>query len=559
MTAAGDTAAVTVRHRGLVLTVCCLSVVLGGLDSTIVTIALPAISRSLHGGIGGLQWAVAAYTVTLASFLMFSGAAADRIGRRAVLQTGLALFVLGSWLCSVAPTLGCLIAFRVIQGAGGSMLNPAALGIITNLFTDPAGRAKAIGAWDGAYGLSMVSGPLLGGLLVTMAGWRAVFCATIPAGLAAMALTALLVPESRAARPRRADPAGQLLVTALLAALAAGIICAPGWGWLSVQTAVLFTAAAAALAGLAWYEPRRRDPLIELRIFRSLPFTAAVVTAVCGIAALAGFGFLSTLYLQDIRRMTALGAGLAIWPAAAEMAVCAPLAGRVIARRGTRLPAAAAGTALAASSAILTRLTGTSSPAFLALAYSLFGIGSGILSPSITYSIMSRVPDSQAGLASGLNSCGRQLGQSLGVAVTGTVLAGSLHGPLRSGFLAAARPGWWVMAGCGAAVFVAGLVSTSRCAAHGRHARHVGTAAGARGRRRAASHARPGDLTITRVPAPSRAASPSAPARSTSGSAAGTGLDTRRKVTPQASAAAASPRQVPPESQIHDPAGRRSL
>jgi MFS family permease len=166
--AAGPPAA---RHRGLVLAVCCSSLFMVGLDNTIVNIGLPSIGRSMHAGVSGLQWTVASYTVTLASLLMFSGALADRVGRRAVFQAGLAVFVLGSWLCSQAPGLGWLIAFRVVQGAGGSMLNPAALGIITNTFTGPAERAKAIGAWDGVFGLSMALGPVLGGVLVSWAGW----------------------------------------------------------------------------------------------------------------------------------------------------------------------------------------------------------------------------------------------------------------------------------------------------------------------------------------------------------------------------------------------------
>jgi EmrB/QacA subfamily drug resistance transporter len=459
----------------LILAVCSLSVFLIGLDTTIMTIGLPAIGRSLHAGVRGLQWSVTSYTVTLASLLMFSGAAADRIGRRALLQAGLSVFILGSWLCSLAPDLPCLVAFRVVQGIGGSAMNPAALGIITNTFTDPARRAKAIGAWDSAYGLSMVLGPLAGGILVSVAGWRAIFWATIPAGLAALALTSLFAPDSRAPRPRRPDTAGQVLVTVMLAALATGIIQAPGWGWRSPGTVACFAVSAAALVALLHVEPRRADPLIQLGLFRNAPFAAASLTAVCGIAALAGFGFLSTLYLQDVRAMSALRAGLTLWPMAGEMAVCAALAGRVIARHGPRLPAVIAGTALAVSSAVLTRLTGVSSPAFLSVAYSLFGVGAGLVSPVITYGVMSGVPDGQAGLASGLNSSMRQVGQCLGVAVTGTVLAGSLHSTMQSGFLSAARAGWWLMAGCGLCVLLAGLVGGGRRLAlrrrGGRHAR----------------------------------------------------------------------------------------
>jgi EmrB/QacA subfamily drug resistance transporter len=453
------------RRPWLVLAVCALSVFLTGLDSTIVIIGLPAMGRSLHAGVSGLQWTVTAYTVTLASLLMFSGSVADRVGRRGLLQAGLAVFVLGSWLCSLAPSLPALVAFRAVQGAGASAMNPAALGIIASTFPDPAPRARAFGAWDGAYGLSMVLGPLAGGILVSAAGWRAVFWASIPVGLAALALTGLAAPDSRAPRPRRPDRAGQALVTVMLAALTTGIIQAPAWGWASPGTAALLVLAAAALAALLYLEPRRADPLVQLGLFRQPPFTAATVMAVCGTAALAGFGFLSTLYLQDARTMSPLRAGLAIWPMAAGMAACAPLAGRVIARRGTRIPAVAAGTALMLSSAALTRLASDSSPAFLGITYSLFGAGAGLLSPAVTHGIMSGVPDGQASVASGMSSSSRQLGQCLGVAVTGTMLAGSLHGAMQSGFLPAARAGWWVLAGCGLCVLVAGLASTPRCPA----------------------------------------------------------------------------------------------
>jgi EmrB/QacA subfamily drug resistance transporter len=453
---------------GIVLVVCSLSVFLTGLDSTIVTIGLPEMGRSLGAGVSGLQWAADAYTVTLASLLMFSGALADRIGRRAVLQAGLSVFVLGSWLCSLAPSLGWLIGFRVLQGAGASGMNPAALGIVTACFPDPARRARAVGVWDAAYGLAMVTGPVAGGILVSLAGWRSVFWAAIPAGLAAVALTGLLVPDPRAPFIRKADPAGQVLVCAMLAALAAVIIQGPSWGWLSWRTVALLAVAAGALAGLARLEPRRADPLIQLGLFRSARFTASIISGVCGIAALAGFGFLSSLYLQDVRAMSALDAGLTIGP----MAVCAPLAGRMIARRGARGPAVVAGIALAVSSAALSRLTSVSSEAFLAVTYSLFGAGAGLLNPVITYGVMTSVPDGQAGVASGLNSSGRQLGQCLGVAMTGTVLNSSLHGPMRTGFLPAARGGWLIMACCGLIVLVAGVTGSPRGPRPaGRHAR----------------------------------------------------------------------------------------
>ena len=448
-------------HRGLILGTCCSALFMVGLDNTIVNTGLPAMERSLHAGVGGMQWIIAAYTVTLAGTLMFSGSVADRVGRRTVFQAGLALFVLGSWMCSMAPSLAWLISARVLQGAGGSMLNPAALGIITSIFTRPGERARAIGVWDSAFGISMALGPVLGGVLVSAEGWRGVFRVNIPVGLIALALTAVIVPDSRPSAPRRADRPGQGLVLITLTCLTAGIIAGPGAGWLAPETMLLFAASAASAALLLAYEPRRKEPLIQVRRGRSGALIGAVVIGVCAIAALAGFLFLTAFYLQDVRGMSALRAGLAVVPMPAEMAVCSPIAARLIARRGARIPAVAAGAALALASVALSRQTGTTPEGDLCLAYALFGAGVGLASPVITYGVMSALPPERASLASGLNSSSRQLGQSLGVAAVGAILAASLHGPMMSGFIPASRTGWLLLAGCGIAVLVTGAVTAT--------------------------------------------------------------------------------------------------
>ena len=228
--------------RAVVLAVCCSALFMVGLDNTIVNVGLPAIGQIPAHGVAGLQWTVAGYTIVLASLLMFSGAAADRIGRRTIFQVGLSLFTLGSWLCSLAPSLCWLIAFRMLQGVGGSMLNPSALGIITNTFSRPGERAKAIGVWDGVFGLSMALGPVLGGILIGSVGWRGIFWANIPVGLAAISLTALFVPDSRAPKARKADPVGQFLVIVMLGSLAYAIIQGPEYGWASPKIIALLRA-----------------------------------------------------------------------------------------------------------------------------------------------------------------------------------------------------------------------------------------------------------------------------------------------------------------------------
>jgi EmrB/QacA subfamily drug resistance transporter len=448
-------------RRAVVLAVCCSALFMVGLDNTIVAVGLPAIGRSMHTTVAGLQWTVAAYTVALAALLLFSGALADRIGRRAVFQVGLSLFTLGSWLCSLAPSLSWLIGFRVLQGAGGSMLNPAALGIITNVFSAPRDRAKAIGVWDGVSGLSMALGPVAGGILVGSVGWRGIFWVNIPVGLAAVALTALLVPESRAERGRKPDPLGQFFVIVMLASLAYAIIQGPASGWLSPGILGFFALSAAALGLLLRCEPRRAEPLIDFRFFKSVPFSAANATAVCAIAASAGFLFLTTLYLQDVRGFSALRAGLTLLPMPCMMALASPAAGRIVARGGPRVPFVIAGAALTLSAAALSQLSATSGPLFLIATYGLFGFGAGMVNPPISNGVMAGVPRSQAGVASGMNSSSRQLGQSLGVAIVGSVLAAALHGSMHAGFLAAAHAGWWVLAGCGYAVLLLGIISTT--------------------------------------------------------------------------------------------------
>jgi EmrB/QacA subfamily drug resistance transporter len=448
----------------LVLVICCFSLFIVGLDSTIVNVALPAIGRDLHASVAGLQWVVDAYTLVLASLLMLAGATADRVGRRRTFQVGLAVFTVGSGLCSLAPGLGWLIAFRMVQAIGGSMLNPVAMSIITNTFTDRAERARALGAWGGTFALSVALGPVLGGLLVDSVGWRGVFWVNIPVGLAAIALTARFVPESRAARARRPDPIGQGLIVVMLGSLTYAIIEGPTDGWHSPQILTLFAVAAGTLATFVAYEAHRREPVLDPRFFRSAPFTGAVLTAISAFAALGGFLFLATLYLQEVRDMSALVAGLHMVPMAVVMAVGAVVSSRILARRGGRLPMVAAGAAIAAGGALLSGITASWSTPQIVIAFSVFGLGSGMVNAPITQAAVSGMPFAQAGVASGIASTSRQIGTSLGVAISGSILAANLHGPLRTGFVPASHADWLLLVGCGVAIMVLGFVTNGRWA-----------------------------------------------------------------------------------------------
>src|ERR1700742_3561938 len=175
-------------RRELVLAICCMSILIVGLDVTILNVALPSIQRDFGASVSGAQWTIDAYTLVIACLLMLSGSTGDRFGRRRIFQLGLFSFTVGSALCSVAPGLGWLIAFRMVQAVGGSMLNPVAMSIVTNVFTEPRERARAIGWWGGVAGISIASGPLVGGVLVQAIDWRAVFWVNVPVGLAAIVL-----------------------------------------------------------------------------------------------------------------------------------------------------------------------------------------------------------------------------------------------------------------------------------------------------------------------------------------------------------------------------------
>ncbi|EYT80950.1 MULTISPECIES: MFS transporter [unclassified Streptomyces] len=447
------------RRRLLVLAICCMSLLIVSLDNTVLNVALPSMQRELHASTSGLQWTIDAYTLVLASLLMLAGSTADRVGRKRVFMTGLVVFALGSLLCSLAPDLELLVVFRMVQAVGGSMLNPVAMSIITNTFTDPRERARAIGAWGAVVGISMAAGPLVGGLLVESVGWRSIFWLNLPVALAAILLTLRYVPESRAPKARRPDPVGQVLVIALFGALTYAIIEAPD---ASAAVVVPFGVVAfAALLGLLWYEPRRAEPLIDLRFFRSAPFSGATVIAVSGFAALGGFLFLSTLYLQNVRGLDALHAGLWMLPMAAPTFLCAPLSGRLVGTRGPRLPLLIAGTAMTVSAVLFAAFEAETSDLTLVLGYVLFGIGFGFVNAPITNTAVSGMPRAQAGVAAAVASTSRQLGSTLGVAVVGALLVSGIgSSSYRDTFVSAARPGWWVLVACGVLVLVLGALTS---------------------------------------------------------------------------------------------------
>lgn len=450
------------RSRRIILVTCCLALVLTAMDATIVNIALPAIRSELHASVAELQWSIDAYTIVVASFLLLAGSIADRFGRRKTFQIGLFVFSVGSLLCSVAPNAQLLVASRVVQALGGSMLNPVAMSIIVNTFLDPKERARAVGVWGAAFGVAMAAGPLLGGLLVESIGWRSIFWVNIPVGVVALVLTSRFVRESRAERPRQFDVLAQLLVIAALFALTSAVIDGRHAGWTSWPTAAGFGVAIASAVGLVAWESRQREPMLDPRFFRSLPFAAATLVAVLAFAAFSGFLFLNSLYLQESRGMPASRAGLSTLPIALALVVCSPLSGRLVGAGRARLALVIAGVTMATGALLLTALAPDTPLSYLLVAYGIFGVGLGTVNAPITNTAVSGMPRSHAGVASAVASTSRQVGASLGVALAGALAGSGIESASQPHFAAATHGFFWLSAGLGMAIVVIGIASTGQ-------------------------------------------------------------------------------------------------
>jgi EmrB/QacA subfamily drug resistance transporter len=401
------------RRKGIILVSCCLSLLIVSMDATIVNVAIPNIRADLRATASQLQWVIDIYTLVLASLLLLSGATADRFGRRRTFQIGLTVFALGSLLCSLSPTIEVLILARMLQAVGGSMLNPVAMSIITQVFTGRVERARAIGVWGGVVGISMALGPMVGGLLIELVNWRAVFWINLPICALAIVLTAIFVPESRSVTMRDVDPVGQGLGMAFLFGLVYVLIEGPVRGWADTRIVIVAVVAALAFAAFLRYESRRHDPFIDLRFFRSIPFASATMIAVCAFASWGAFLFMISLYLQVERGFSAMRTGLLYLPIAVGALVFSPLSGRLVGRFGARPSLLIAGTT------------------------------------------------DRAGAASAVASTSRQVGVSVGVALCGSVL-GSALSTAGADFAVAARPLWLACAGLGVVILVMGLFSTSQ-------------------------------------------------------------------------------------------------
>lgn len=438
-----------------------MSLLIVSMDATIVNVAIPEIRSDLGASPAQMQWVIDIYTLVLASLLMLAGAAGDRFGRRKVFQTGLAVFALGSLLCSVAPGIDTLIAARFVQGLGGSMMNPVALSIVSQVFVGRVERARALGIWGGVVGISMAVGPIVGGLLIEAVGWRAVFWINLPICFAAIVLTAIFVPESRSSTMRDIDPVGQLLAVLSLFGVVFVLIEGPGLGWLHPLVIGIAVSAVFAFIGFLRFESQRHDPFIDLRFFRSVPFSSATATAVCAFASWSAFLFMMSLYLQGERGYSAMHTGLVYLPIALGALLFSPLSGRLVGRFGSRPSLLTAGVLIVCASLMLSFITASTPVWQLLIIFAVFGIGFAMVNAPVTNAAVSGMPQDRAGAASAVTSTSRQVGVSIGVALCGSVAGSALAGN-SADFADAARPLWFISIGLGLVIVVLAITSTTR-------------------------------------------------------------------------------------------------
>jgi EmrB/QacA subfamily drug resistance transporter len=423
--------------RWAALTVVSLAVFITTVDGTIVNIALPSISAELGASTRQLQWIVDSYLLVFAGLLLAAGALGDRFGRRRSLIIGLLIFGVTSAFAGSVDSPNGLILGRALMGIGAAAIFPATLAIITNMFTDPSERAKAIGIWSAASGIGVAAGPIAGGWLLENFWWGSVFYVNIPVVIIAVAATLRFVPESKDENVPRVDLVGLVLSIAAITSLVFTIIEAPEWGWLSGKTLVGFATAAALLVAFVVAELKIENPLLPVRIFENMRFTAASVSVTSAFFALFGFIFLVTQYFQLVRGYGPLEAGVRTLPVAFSIAISSVLAPRLVELIGTKR-VVAGGLALMAIGFAWVSTASAVTPYWEIVAQMIFlGVGLGATTAPATESIMGSLSVDKAGVGSAVNDTTRELGGTLGVAVIGSVfnsvyLSSLIDGPIFS-------------------------------------------------------------------------------------------------------------------------------
>jgi EmrB/QacA subfamily drug resistance transporter len=410
-------------RRTAALVTVCASLMVITIDVTILNVALPTLAKALDADTSALQWFINAYELVFAGLLLTAGALADRFGRRRALAVGLAVFGVASALSALARSPAELIAARVAMGIGGALVLPATLSIVTNIFTQPSQRARAIAVWAGIAGLGLGLGPLVGGWLLQRFYWGSVFLVNVPVVMAALVTGRLTIPESRDPSAPRMDPVGAALSVAGLGALLYGVTEGPETGWTSPVIVASFAVGAIVLAGFVAWERHVDQPMLDPGFFRASRFSAAIVAIMALFFGVFGLMFVSTQILQSVLGYDTLAAGLRLVPLPAEFVLFAQVSVRVAARVGTKRVVTAGLVIAAAGLGVAASFDAGSGYGVLALALGLTGIGMGCTMAPATESLMGSVPRQRGGVASAVNDTTRLTAGALGVAVVGSVVA----------------------------------------------------------------------------------------------------------------------------------------
>jgi EmrB/QacA subfamily drug resistance transporter len=393
------------------------------LDGTIVLVALPSIGADLGFSERGLQWVLSAYALSFGGLLLLGGRAADLLGRRRVFMAGVLFFTAASLLCGLAWSPAALLAARVIQGVGAAIMTPTALSIISTTFPEGSERNKALGIWGGLGGIGATAAWLIGGPIVDGPGWEWIFFINVPLGLAALALSPVLLRESRAEMTRRSyDPAGALTITGALVLLVYAVVEAPDVGWGDVQTILLLAGSAVLLAAFAVIESRHPAPLVPLRFLRSRTLVGANLVMLLTGAVAVAMPFVLTLYAQQVLGYSAAKFGLGSVVLAVAVTVGAIVAQAAVLKVGLR-PVAATGMALMGAGSLLLTQVSVGGSYFGDIFFALLVVGPGIGLAFVTATVaaLADVAEHESGLASGLSNTALQIGGALGVAIVSTV------------------------------------------------------------------------------------------------------------------------------------------
>jgi DHA2 family methylenomycin A resistance protein-like MFS transporter len=411
------------RARRLTLVATSLGFAVVQLDVSVVNVAVKSIGASLGGGVSSLQLVVSAYTVAFAALILTAGALADRLGARRMFVAGFVLFTLASVACGLAPDLAVLVGARAIQGVGAGILVPGSLSLLSHTYEEPRARAKAIGLYLAGASVALSGGPLVGGVLISALGWRAIFFINVPIALGGMFLTLGWAAETTRTE-RRLDLPGQLTAMVALVALVVATIQGGAHGFGDFFVLAAYAVSVLALLTFVWIESRSRSPMLPLRLFNDVRFSAAAAGGFLVNTAFYGLIFVFSLFFQREQQLSPLQTGLALAPAMLGIMASNLGADRLAARWGPARSIAGGAIVLAVACAAL--LSTDSSTGYAAIVAPLtgLGVGGGIIIPIITAELLASVDRSRAGVAAGTLNTLRQAGSAVGVALFGSLVAG---------------------------------------------------------------------------------------------------------------------------------------